>query len=476
MHRARQALTRVLATILIAALAISPASADGLRDTMDDMFGSMVSSAPPGAFETQRRGVISGGHFAVKNRIITARLIAFQPPSFTAGCGGVDLFGGSFSFINAEAFVELLRGVAANGVGVVSGYAFQLALKAMCESCAQTIDTLQKKIQELNQMFQNSCQLAKGIVKDTDQAIRGAQDSEQSQWSTFKGFSDVFGSWTASGGQGPAERIYTSDPQKWQESFRGNLMWRAMHESGIAGWFTHSDTVMMEAIMNLTGTIILGDLKDSSSGSGQSQEEKTALSTITLQHILNGEKENEITIYGCPAGKTGKDECFPLIEKKLGIDGFETRLRAALLGTGGLVAKLSALNPGDTVSEADKKILASMVGTSGAMLVNLTDKSKNSAEEFALKVIPHMAYEMADIVLADMFRAAEFSVTASKHPRAKVIQDRVAELRKELRDQLLVKREEIGTYDSIIAYYTNALESARKNKGVVGTVASPGKD
>ncbi|MDN4704685.1 conjugal transfer protein TraH [Vibrio parahaemolyticus] len=41
-------------------------------------------------------------------------LVSFTPPSWKAGCGGVDMFGGSFSFINAEQLVTMMRAVAAN--------------------------------------------------------------------------------------------------------------------------------------------------------------------------------------------------------------------------------------------------------------------------------------------------------------------------------------------------------------------------
>ncbi len=55
------------------------------------------------------------------------------PPSFSAGCGGIDLFGGSFSFINMNQFVDLMRAVASNA----AGYAFQLAINAMCPDCGR---------------------------------------------------------------------------------------------------------------------------------------------------------------------------------------------------------------------------------------------------------------------------------------------------------------------------------------------------
>jgi predicted DsbA family dithiol-disulfide isomerase len=77
------------------------------------------------------------------------------------------LFGGSFSFINFNQFVQLMRNVAGNA----AGYAFQLAVGAMCPWCASVMTDLQKKIQEMNQMFSNSCRLAQGLVNDTVKAL-----------------------------------------------------------------------------------------------------------------------------------------------------------------------------------------------------------------------------------------------------------------------------------------------------------------
>ena len=54
--------------------------------------------------------------------LVNARL-----PSLRAGCGGIDLFGGAFSFINKQQFVALLQNIGSNAVG----YAFKLALQSI---------------------------------------------------------------------------------------------------------------------------------------------------------------------------------------------------------------------------------------------------------------------------------------------------------------------------------------------------------
>lgn len=152
------------------------------------MFGEMSNITNPGVFETQRRGVISGGSIYVRNPMMTTSLVNLQMPSWKAGCGGIDLFGGSFSFINADQFVQLLRTVAANA----KGYAFQVALDIACPQCMTWINNLQAKIQELNNLSANSCQLANGIVNDVASAAIGKRYGDYSLTGTMTGLYDDF--------------------------------------------------------------------------------------------------------------------------------------------------------------------------------------------------------------------------------------------------------------------------------------------
>ncbi|WP_205528229.1 conjugal transfer protein TraH, partial [Klebsiella pneumoniae] len=140
----------LLALSVAASLFIAPTgaiAANGLQSQMDKLFNEMSNTTPPGVYESQRRGVLAGGRFTAKTRIFDENLVSFAPPSWKAGCGGVDLFGGSLSFINADQIVQLLRAVAANA----KGYAFQLALDNVFPDGAKWIENFQKKVQALNQ-------------------------------------------------------------------------------------------------------------------------------------------------------------------------------------------------------------------------------------------------------------------------------------------------------------------------------------
>lgn len=144
----------------------APAQAD-LEGEMGRLFDALVNVTQPTAHLGQRRGVLSAGSVVTRHRLMDPSLVSFVPPSFEAGCGGIDLFGGSFSFINLEQFTQLLRAIASNA----AGYAFQLALTTMAPSAAEVIEQLQKKVQQLNQLFGSSCQLAQGLVNDTVEAV-----------------------------------------------------------------------------------------------------------------------------------------------------------------------------------------------------------------------------------------------------------------------------------------------------------------
>ncbi|WP_422615877.1 conjugal transfer protein TraH [Photorhabdus cinerea] len=95
-----------------------------------------------------------------------------------ADCGGVDLFRGSLSFINADQIVQLLQAVAANA----KGYAFQLALDNAFPDGAKWIENFQRKVQALNQHLGNSCQLAQGIVNNLTSSMDVQHNVRDHPW------------------------------------------------------------------------------------------------------------------------------------------------------------------------------------------------------------------------------------------------------------------------------------------------------
>ena len=205
----------------------------GIGNQMSNMFDTMLNHTAPTAHLGQRRGVLTGGSVNARNRIMNESLWHFVPPSFDAGCGGIDLFAGSFSFISAEQFQNLLRAIAANA----TGYAFEVALGAMCKECLETMETLQKKIQALNQGFANSCQLAKGLVNDVADAFDVKHKDNTSLLGMVKGLGDVFETRSSAGGADPIAQVRDNLPPAEKTKIEGNLVWQALKRKGAAGWF-----------------------------------------------------------------------------------------------------------------------------------------------------------------------------------------------------------------------------------------------
>ena len=89
--------------------------------------GSIGNYTAPGAFKGQTFNTYAGGNLYLRSPNKTYQLAAIQFPSAKGGCGGIDLFGGSFSHISAAEFKNMLKNITA----ALPGIAFQLALEAV---------------------------------------------------------------------------------------------------------------------------------------------------------------------------------------------------------------------------------------------------------------------------------------------------------------------------------------------------------
>jgi conjugative transfer pilus assembly protein TraH len=75
-----------------------------MQDWFNDI-GAYGNVTGPNAYRGQTMNLYTGGSLYMRTPVRNYQLASIAPPSFTAGCGGIDLFAGSFSFINKEQFV-----------------------------------------------------------------------------------------------------------------------------------------------------------------------------------------------------------------------------------------------------------------------------------------------------------------------------------------------------------------------------------
>lgn len=251
-------------------LAPTPPVQAGLSDALDEMI--MSTSTAPGVYQSQRRGVLSGGAYSLRWPTRTVWLAHIAPPRLSAGCGGIDFFGGSFSFISADQFKQMLRQIGSAAVG----YAFQLAIATICQPCSATLSWLEEMMNNINSSEVSSCAIGAKIVSSIaspmksdmnseaqkelgriEQAAGGVGDFLGGLMETFKNPS--FGrdaashaqqSVNATGTTGGAEKI-------------GNITFRVLMKSNVAavlGGLTTgpatADRQTVEALISLVGTLI----------------------------------------------------------------------------------------------------------------------------------------------------------------------------------------------------------------------------
>ncbi len=444
---------KLLAAAFTLFLALAPGATHAdLQNEIDGLFGSMSNVTAAGRWETQRRGGFTGGELTVKNHISNENLISFVPPSFEAGCGGIDLFGGSFSFISAEQFVQLLRNIAANA----AGYAFKLALGAMCPDCAAILEQLQKAIQQLNQMFSNSCKAAKFLVDKALEAPLESMRQKGALISLGEGWGDLFQTNTTTTGVDPLSQAQQANPDRYGKVITGNLVWRALKAQTVSGWFQYGDTALLEAMMNITGTVIIGEQEDSDDGKGKAPRIiPVSGNRLTFADIIHGNM-GSAAVNTLKCDTHGEDGCKNPSPGAITIRGFEPLVRRKLIdgenGSPGLVSRIAA-NSG-SLTAADKAFLSPQRFQLAAMIVRLARYGSGLAETYADAAAPHIAYELAYVVVEDLFRAVQSAAGVQDHAFVQQLLEHIKEARANLRNEYLKEQQKIGNpHDLYMKFY-----------------------
>ena len=257
-NRFRVIVTSISAASILATLSPTAANA-GLKDAMNSMF--VATSTSPQAIETQRLRGVYGGSMSFRSPGRSINIMQFAPPRIDAGCGGVDIFFGSFSFINGAQFEQLLRSIAANAVG----FAVKAAIGAMCNPCGAILGELEKAIRELNSLAKNTCAIANSLVNGGDIGGKLAESAGKIG-GHIKSALSMTSDWVAGENQRQAET-----PQKTAAAgggaaadnnpIIGNLVWRAAKETMSSGSNTLSAFLSpneaIEMVQGLYGTVIL---------------------------------------------------------------------------------------------------------------------------------------------------------------------------------------------------------------------------
>lgn len=218
---------KIFAVLLLSgALFFAGISEASLQSSLDSMF--MSNATPPQAYHSQSRGGFVGGGLSVRAPISNINAIAFDPPRLSAGCGGIDMYGGSFTFINAAQMAALFRQIAANAAGAL----FKMAIDAISPEIGKIMQDFQSMVQNMNNMAKNTCQIGSAAPKVIGDAVSNQfhlQNAATAINAALGNVADIFESINS----------FLTKPQSKTEQaaaagampFYGNLVWKALAES-----------------------------------------------------------------------------------------------------------------------------------------------------------------------------------------------------------------------------------------------------
>ena len=439
--------------VLAMATSGSFAAGNALQTKMDTVFGSMSNVTKPGVFETQRRGVLSGGSVYVRNPVMNTQLINFQPPSWNASCGGIDFFGGSFSFINADQFVQLLRTVAANA----KGYAFQMALDIACEQCMTWINNLQSKIQQLNSALGNSCQLAQGLVSDIRSGIDSNYHSKYSAIGTVKGlYTDWFGASSNTDGKKTNEEVHNNMPEA-EENLVGNIVWQSLKNGNAKSWVVAGaagDKDEYSLLMSFSGTVIIDPPAADKDGKGNSNKPNYFPPKLGFKQLIEG---GTVPVYTC----NDEDKCMSPTDGTLTIVGLQKKIEEVLLGTDasvGVITKFGMMAD-NAFTAQEAAVMSNMPAAAGAMIRNLSTNSQTVAREQAPDMAYAVAMAMANDYITQQLDAVKHAIRNSQNTYADQVIKQVDAAKQQLTNDYNAYAKEHPTVAALTSQYNEVIKN-----------------
>lgn len=341
---------RMVAIVSVCALTLTPvatipALAGNLDAEMNSMFNSlgvMGNVTAPGAFRGQTMNVYTGGDLQIRAPIRNYQLWSVSMPSIKSGCGGVDAYLGSFSFINKAQFKAMLQQVGNNTVGLL----FQSALASINPLIASKLEWLQNLTKDMGNFNRSSCQMANQAVN----GISGALDMNANS-TCIRLAQSVYGDDQQQAQErcksdAPAvntDAKASADPDIKQIAGRSvNLIWDALSNTTLS-------KEEKEMFMNIAGTTVMTDAL--SNGGVAKQPQSIDPSIDSLKTLLNGNDA------GAPTGKiriTGwltcpDADCLAPVRGSIDLTPFTTYTRNTLES---LRDKITATNVAPTPTES----------------------------------------------------------------------------------------------------------------------------
>lgn len=403
-------------TLLCTAILTQPLAVANVNSDMNNFFNKLGfegNATDARAWQGQAAGYATGGNLFIRNQVKQLQIASFTPPSMNAGCGGIDAYLGSFSYIDSEQLQQFVKQLMQNS----AGYFFDLALQTTVPELKQAKDFLQKMASDVNSMNISSCQAAQGIIGGLwPTTTVGTQKICQD----IAGQTNMFADWAASrqgctvGGQMDNALNRAPDNMKDQVIQNKNLMWEILNNNKMLD----GDNELKELIMNLTGTLIFG--KDN--------EVTTTIPKVNRQELIKALMYGgSINIEGCVSAVG----CLELrtktitVSKENGLNKLVVKMVEQIQGK---------LKDDSALSAAEKGFIQS---TSIPILRYLVDPMQLNLKVSILPALSdYIAYDILLQYLLELIDQAKIALASRNYPEEpmKLLRDNVAEASRQLEE------------------------------------------
>jgi conjugative transfer pilus assembly protein TraH len=317
---AQRSVATALAAALLSAALPSRANGNWLESFFNES-GAYANTTNGGAFHGQSMNVMTGGSLFMRVPQKNYQLYSFSPPSISAGCGGIDIFTGSFSFINKDQFVAMMRNIGQAAVG----HAFLLALKSMAPEVAEVMQYLQRTAQEANGNTINACKEGEKLAGSLMGDYMNANARQAADWSlALNRYPDGAEAYRSTRGSRTEYQMGLDDAKQNLDGVKprpgsnatpviteGNVVWRAL-SMDLTG-LTNDEKRML---MSISGTVVFDNQANAE------PTMKVQLPVLTFKDVI-GDEVAQIKLLNCVDGFTdnGCRQMTPVLETMKGFKG-----------------------------------------------------------------------------------------------------------------------------------------------------------
>lgn len=244
----------LISTVCLSSLTFADASSD-LNHFFNNLgFASNVTGSH--SYESQAAGFASLGSVYARNQVRSIQLVHVDVPGFRAGCGGIDLFAGGFSFIKADQLVQFMQSILSSG----AGYALNLALETELPEIAHSMQYMQKLANDINGSNLNSCEMGENMAASIWPKNRAAH---QQLCEDIGAHTGVFSDWAkarqecSTGGKMDEQLTKAKNNPEYKERVLQdtNVVWDALQRNA----FIASDAGLAEVYLSISGTIVFNN-------------------------------------------------------------------------------------------------------------------------------------------------------------------------------------------------------------------------